>query len=92
MPYRHLKILDHERTHHLIQDQEQNIPLTKMQHEISDIRHIIEIIDRRHIPTDGLLRFYPVLSAALGGENKSQAGCTFHGVEGRLRVNTLSFI
>jgi hypothetical protein len=29
MPYRHLKILDHERTHHLIQDQEQEIPATE---------------------------------------------------------------
>jgi hypothetical protein len=29
MPYWHLKILDHERTHHLIQDQEQEIPATE---------------------------------------------------------------
>jgi hypothetical protein len=29
MPYRHLKVLDQERHHHLIQDQEQEIPATE---------------------------------------------------------------
>ena len=29
MPYRHLKVLDQERTNYLIQDQEQEIPATE---------------------------------------------------------------
>jgi hypothetical protein len=29
VPYRHLKVLDQERTNHLVQDQEQEIPATE---------------------------------------------------------------
>ena len=47
------------------------------EHVISDIMHLIDIIDIRHIPKDGRIRFYPVLAAALGGEKNHRRAVPF---------------
>ena len=74
MPYWHFQVLLQERTHHLIQYQEQKIPF-----QISDIMYIIVIIDLRHIPQDRRLLCYPVLAAALGGEKNHRRAAPFMG-------------
>ena len=51
----------------------------EMQHEISDIRHLIELIDIIYIPKGGRLLCYPVLAAALGGEKIHRRAVPFMG-------------
>ena len=51
----------------------------EMQHEISDIRHQIEIISIINMPQNGCPLCFPVLAAALGGEKNHRRAVLFMG-------------
>ena len=57
-----------------------------MQHEISDIRHLIEILDIIHVPQDGRLLCYPVLVTALGGEKIHRLALLFMGQRAAIKT------
>ena len=59
----------------------------EMQHEISDVRHLIKIINIIHVPQDGRLLCYPVLATALGGEKNHRRAVLFMGQRAAIKTS-----